>query len=265
MRYGTWLGNGKSGGSYTGEPFRVVIHTTETTGLPGYNNGASAPHFTYQPSNRTFYQHTDTDTAARALRNLPGGVQTNRAGAIQVEIVCYSDRDKAAQSASRLWVGDLGDHHLYDIRKFLEWCFAGYDVTDTWPGRQALSYSQANAPGFRMSFDSWNAFTGVCGHQHVPENTHWDPGALDWSALVEEQDTSFAKGLTEAQWRILYRRGIARAASEDQLVDYWVSNAASRTDQEYDSASASMFVAATDHNGAHDHDGVYLKGVEGVL
>ncbi|RMF59089.1 MAG: hypothetical protein D6746_08790, partial [Bacteroidetes bacterium] len=31
----------------------------------------------------------------------------------------------------------------------------------------------------RFTIDEWNKFSGVCGHQHVPDNDHWDPGKLD--------------------------------------------------------------------------------------
>ena len=62
-----WLGNGKSGGSYTSGPFRVVLHTTETAGLPGYRLGRSAPHLTYIPKDRRWVQHTVFTTSAREL------------------------------------------------------------------------------------------------------------------------------------------------------------------------------------------------------
>jgi hypothetical protein len=35
-----------------------------------------------------------------------------------------------------------------------------------------------------MSDDEWNAFNGWCGHQHVPENSHWDPGKLNIDHLT---------------------------------------------------------------------------------
>ena len=196
----TWKGDGDSGGSYTGVPWRVVLHTTETTGVPGYNGGGSAPHLTYQPSSRHWTQHTDLGVAARALRNLDGGVQTNRANALQVEIVCYSDRNIAEDSSSRLWVGDLDVLAYDDLRAFIDWTAHEYGVHKFWPGEQALSYSQANAAGFRMSGSAWEDFSGVCGHQHVPENDHWDPGALDWEQLmtIEQQNVEGPNG--EPNW-----------------------------------------------------------------
>ncbi len=192
MRYpeAIWKGDGQSGGSYIGLSFRVVLHTTETTGVPGYSDGATAPHVTYVPKTRRWVQHTDFNIAARALRNLAGGVQTNRANALQVEIVCYSAKNIADQSSSRLWVGDLTDDHYQDLRDFLAWVYAAFDVSSMWPGKQALSSSEANTPGFRMTSVEWNQFDGVCAHQHVPENTHWDTGALDWSRVIEIGETT---------------------------------------------------------------------------
>lgn len=198
MRYGLWLGNGKSGGSYTGGPFRLVIHTTETSGLPGYNGGLSAPHITYDPAFGNFYQHTEFSTAARALANPSGGVQTNRRSALQLEVICYSNKTIADQAESRTWVGDLTDQNYFDIREFIDLCHEEYGVGLFWPGNQALSYSQANAPGFRLSGSEWDSFGGICGHQHVPENTHWDPGALDWDRLVPDMTPEQEAKLDEA-------------------------------------------------------------------
>lgn len=177
----TWKGDGVSGGLHIGVPWRVVLHTTETRGVPGYSDGASAPHFTYSPTTRKWVQHTDTSVAARALKNLAGGVETNRANCIQVEIVAYSARG-IADIVNGLWIANLTTVQLDDIRTFLGWT-SQFGVRMSWPGTQAFSYAQANTPGFRMSGPEWLAFDGVCGHQHVPENTHWDPGALAWGNL----------------------------------------------------------------------------------
>ncbi|KKK63975.1 hypothetical protein LCGC14_2988880, partial [marine sediment metagenome] len=181
-----WKGDGVSGGTYVGLPYRVVVHTTETGGLPGYGDGWSAPHLTYMPAIRKWVQHTDLKTAARGLRNPGGGVQTNRANALQIEIVCYSNKSLADEHSARLWVGDLTESHYADLKAFVDWTSTEFDVKPVWPGRQAFSYTESNAVGFRMTNNEWDDFTGVCGHQHVPENTHWDPGAFDWTQLLGE-------------------------------------------------------------------------------
>jgi hypothetical protein len=71
-----------------------------------------------------------------------------------------------------------------------------------WPGKQALSYTEANAAGFRMSPTEWDSFNGVCGHQHVPENTHWDPGAFDWTRLLLEDEVTTEELIKEIQTAI---------------------------------------------------------------
>lgn len=212
MRYpqAEWLGNGVAGGTWVDVPWRVVLHTTETRGIPGYGGGASAPHLTYSPATRRWYQHTDLKYAARALRNQPGGVETNRANAIQVEIIAYSSRPTADRLTPKgLWVGDLPDTAYEDFRTFLAWCHEEFGVEYVWPGKQALSASQANTPGFRMTPAQWNSFNGSCGHQHVPEQHtaakpgHWDPGALDWTRMFPTKPPEDDVALTPAQEKAL--------------------------------------------------------------
>jgi hypothetical protein len=183
-----WLGNGQSGGSFTSGPFKVVLHTTETAGIPDYSNGATAPHLTYYARERRWVQHTSFATAARALRNESGGVQTNRDSVLQVEIVAYSAESMVDKyGGGRVKVSELTEENLADLREFLYWAHEHFGVALRWPGKRAESYGEANGSGFRMSLSQWEQYDGVCGHQHVPENDHWDPGALNWAALMKEE------------------------------------------------------------------------------
>jgi len=189
-----------------------VIHTTETSGLPSYKDGYTAPHLTYDPEFGNFYQHTDLNVAARALTNPPGGVQTNRQSALQLEIICYSNKRIADQTKSRLWVGDLTDKNYADLEDFVDFCVKNYRVKPVWPGKQAFSYSQANAPGFRMTGAQWVSYSGVCGHQHIPEQTHWDPGALNWNQLLEDDDMRSPKDWTKEDWTAFTKNNIGASA-----------------------------------------------------
>ncbi len=36
----------------------------------------------------------------------------------------------------------------------------------------------------RMTAGEWRSFDGWCGHQHVPENSHWDPGKIRIDQLL---------------------------------------------------------------------------------
>lgn len=167
----------RDGGSFlAGFPWRAVIHTTEVAAYSAssvsYYGHQSWPHATIHAGR--IYQHIPIDRAARALKNAPGGVETNRARAVQVEVawkageIAWLPDDQRAALADWLrWVTEQTGCPLVGPR------FVGADERPA--GVRAAQ---------RMSSAAWTAFAGVCGHQHVPENDHWDPGALDLARLV---------------------------------------------------------------------------------
>lgn len=167
-------------------PDKVVWHTTETRGWPGYGGGASAPHLTYDASDHQWRQHFRADRSARALRNPAGGVETNTDDCLQVEIIAYSD-----EALGRAWgglpVSELDDRALRELGDFARW------ANDEWgvPLTLADDWRPVAAGSLRFSYSEWRSFTGHCGHIHVPENTHWDPGRLDVWTIID-----YAKGGT---------------------------------------------------------------------
>jgi len=86
--FAQWMPISGSCGSFVGGPFRIIHHTTEGSSAAGafgaFRAHRSDPHFTVD--DRAIYQHIDTSVAARALRNVEGGVQTNRFSAIQIAL-----------------------------------------------------------------------------------------------------------------------------------------------------------------------------------
>ena len=81
----------------TGAPAKLVIHTIEAPPErhyqfdPGsYFGHQSWPHCTIDTQG--IHQHFPIDVAARALFNGPGGVETNRAHAIQCEVMGRAPR-----------------------------------------------------------------------------------------------------------------------------------------------------------------------------
>ena len=78
-----------TGGTYTGGPFKIVHHTTEgltyQSARATYERTGNLPHFTID--SKRIFQHLDTGRSATALRNAPGGVETNRDSAVQIEVV----------------------------------------------------------------------------------------------------------------------------------------------------------------------------------
>jgi hypothetical protein len=59
-----------------------------------------------------------------------------------------------------------------------------------WPAYPS-SYGATSA---RMSFAEWNAFKGICGHLHAPENSHGDPGAIPFAKILAKAKVLVGKG-----------------------------------------------------------------------
>lgn len=165
----------------------VVIHTTEGTTLPSYDGGAVAPNITFVPDFRNkrlkAYQHYRTDISSRALVNKLGGVATNTNNVTQAEFVGTCDpatsRRWAAAGVEHIFWPDAPDWALREMAEYLAWLYEEHGIPLVAPAKwPAYPTSYANGGGQRMTNDQWNAFRGVCGHMHPPENVHGDPGSL---------------------------------------------------------------------------------------
>jgi hypothetical protein len=168
----------------------IVWHTTEGTSLPSYDGGSSAPNFTAKPDfaakRLVWYQHFDFDVSSRALVNRAGGVETNTLNACQVEIVgtCDPATHKKWGSTPHLYTPELPDWAIRDLAAFARWANQNHGVPLT-SGVTFKAYpSSYGASSVRMSNTAWNNYRGHCGHQHVPENDHGDPGALPMAAIL---------------------------------------------------------------------------------
>lgn len=169
------------------KPWGLVIHTTETSVVPGYGAGVH-PHYTYDAPRRRWVQHLRLDRRAGTLKGsstLENGrsVPTNRAKVIQVEIVCYSDK-VIADRYGRLWVGALTSEMKDDIAAFIYWLHQERDIALRW-------YPKPRPYGIHpMSHDSWwykraEAGWGICEHATAPDaSTHWDAGAIDAADIM---------------------------------------------------------------------------------
>jgi hypothetical protein len=155
-------------------------HTTETSGWPGYATGFF-PHLTVGLVDGRFSarQHIPFNRAARALRNESGGVQTNRTGVKQVEIIARADTVDVSGLPAALEDG---------LAEWAAWLKAEWGVPMTCSvtfKEYPASYGKAN--GVRLSGSAWESYAGWCGHQHAPENDHGDPGRLDWHRILRTQ------------------------------------------------------------------------------
>ncbi|WP_406122890.1 hypothetical protein OHQ89_12225 [Streptomyces canus] len=183
------------GSKYPGSAMEVNVlcwHSTEGTSLPSYDGGSMAPNLTAKPDfaakRLVWYQHFDVDVSSRALRNLAGGVETNTLNTCQVEIVGTCDpatHTKWAQAGiQHLYMPELPDWAIRDLATFAKWANEQHRV----PLSSGLTFkpypSSYGANGVRMTGSQWTNFNGHCGHQHVPENDHGDPGAFPMAAIL---------------------------------------------------------------------------------
>lgn len=168
------LGN-DSGSFVAGYAFKGVLHTTEGGSASGaiaaYKKANSWPHFTVDQNGKV-YQHIPINKAARALENISGGVETNRGGAIQIEVVGFA--------AKTIWPAAQIDA----MKSLMRWIEAQTGIKQI-----PLAFGNSSQYGLKNPLEFspayWKTFNGWCGHQHVPENRHWDPGAINLGILFE--------------------------------------------------------------------------------
>lgn len=168
-----------SAGYFKGsEPFRQVAHSTEvmrySPSTRDYYGHQSYPHATihWDGIRAKIYQHFPINRAARALKNLSGGVETNAMHVVQFEI--------AWVAAEAPWMPVA----LLDaIRSWCWWVsrqtgslMVPVDSFHTYPPENG---HRLGSEPWRMSHAEWRVFNGICGHMHVPENVHGDPGKID--------------------------------------------------------------------------------------
>lgn len=182
-----------------------VVHSTEGTGWPGYVGGATAPTFTLRPNFKSktvsVRQHFPANRSSRALVNLAGGVETNTFNSIQFELVGTCDLptkrnwEKKGLKENRdfIYMPTAPDWFLQAFADLLIWCSKTYKdfeirnaAPTAAPGRWKAypgSYGVRNKN--RLSFAQWRKTRGLVGHQHVPENSHGDPGAFPIDKVIQ--------------------------------------------------------------------------------
>jgi len=201
----------EDGGSWTGGGRKGLLHTTEIrtaeASLGSYRGSTFWPHFTaaFEDGRFRIWQHIGVDRAARALGNPAGGVETNRANVIQIELVGTASEDKAREWGPKfadLYVERWPAEYLAGIAAWMRWVEANFKV----PRRSTVRFLHfpesfgAHNPN-RLGASAWVAYAGWLGHQHAPEQKkgHGDPGLVDIAALLrgEEEDISIVDARTK--------------------------------------------------------------------
>jgi hypothetical protein len=209
------------------------LHTTETSGRPGYKNWTVHPHATIRPipnKGIEIRQNIPFSRASFSLRNLPGGVQTNTDYVFQFELIGTSERG----GPGYFWPDADGTVllALYDdlIKPLSD--AAGIPLRAQPFQSYPASYgARGQTNTVRLSGGSFDDYSGWLGHQHVPENVHGDPGAFPWARmmkLVEERE----KGLNvdERTLRRIIREEIVDVLKTEPIVENMPTKAALAVD-----------------------------------
>ncbi|MER5632175.1 peptidoglycan-binding protein [Streptomyces nitrosporeus] len=161
-------------------PNVIVLHTTEGSSFPSYGGGGSAPNFTVKGG--VVRQHFDANESSRALVNASGGVQTNVLNVVQIELV-----GTCTKGGPGLYWPDASDADMAALVDLVKWLTSEYPIPVVSTSKPWLAYpsSYGSTNGQRMSFSEWENFRGICGHMHVPENLHGDPGNFPIKRLIE--------------------------------------------------------------------------------
>jgi len=182
-----WI-QGNDAGAQLAPVRKLLLHTTEGSSIEGavaaYQTNNSWPHetvdyrFGYVPRRMG---HLTADRAARSLKNRSGGVETNRDGVYQIEVVGFSQRHNEInwERLAREILGPLCVQNGIPIVS-----------TVTWVAYPA-SYGEQAAQ--RLSAGAWDTYEGFLGHQHAPENDHGDPGDIPINAILSAAKEALPK------------------------------------------------------------------------
>lgn len=187
LRYplATWRGDGRRYGALTNRyPTCLILHTTETVGMPGYSNGNHAPHLTYHPAQNRFYQHQSFTSWVGTMRAGNGPV-SNNAKALQIEIICYSDKPLADAAANRIWVGHLTDRNYADLAAVVKFLHDQGHLPSLGVYMPSTTWRYGEASPFRMSVNQFMQFSGITAHGAAPGNAHWNTGVLDIRRIAQ--------------------------------------------------------------------------------
>jgi hypothetical protein len=167
-----------------------------------YRSSGYVPHFTVCAQLRVVYQHLPLDVGGYALVDVAGGIRPNRAGSrvIQFEQIGHAAQIDAEMSDDDWrWMGDW-------LRQLCAESGVPFSFITPWvtyPASYGLSAGQ------RMTGAQFAAYSGICGHQHVAENEHGDPGEINLALLTEQplpppalEDDEMALYVTNSETRV---------------------------------------------------------------
>lgn len=163
------------------------LHTTETSGWPGYQNWTVHPHATVRPipnKGVEIRQNIPFSRASFSLRNLAGGVQTNTDFVFQFELIGTSERG----GPGYYWPDADGVVLLALYDDLIKPLSDAFDIplrAQPFQSYPASYGERGKTNTVRLSGSTFDDYSGWLGHQHVPENVHGDPGAFPWARMMQ--------------------------------------------------------------------------------
>lgn len=174
-------------------PAAGVMHTTEG----GWDSGLSVFRVHYSPTflvgAKRIAQLVPLGQMTAALENAAGGVETNRWARVQIEVVGHSKQTPYSFDAGTT-------DALASLLATLK-VECGIPLTRPYP--DVMPPGPWAVKSFKRRHDGkWGKTAGWFGHVEIPENEHWDPGALDWSALLTVAKTRLPKATARKPYSI---------------------------------------------------------------
>lgn len=162
-------------------PFDLVPFANLKSFFTGSGKGR-APHILWDPFTGTFAQFFPATSRSKALFDATGGVRTNRAGkvVIQIEALFFPHCRVGGQVFSRLV--DTPCEGWDDLNAWIR----SWGVPDLWPMGRPTALSRNTCP-----VGIWTSRGGWYAHAHVPENDHVDPGS--WPEFVPRPEPPLGK------------------------------------------------------------------------
>lgn len=167
-------------------PAAGVNHTTESRYLPSFTRGY--PHLSVgQPGagrRSVIGQCIYFGQYGTALANDSGGIETNRWVRCQIEIVGYSSLEP--------WL-PVDPEQRAQLAAVYEWCEKELGIPERRPFPDAMTEKLkpgvywATSRNPRRLSGKFGKQAGWFNHLEVPENDHWDAGAMKTRVLLREE------------------------------------------------------------------------------
>lgn len=222
------VGPHRLGGTMAGGPPRAVHHITwdalNSKGeRPRFKNVSNylvhegyEPHLMIDPILGTAVQFMPFNRAAYALRNLDGGVDTNREGSACIQVEWFFSPNCVVNGKR---YETLKDTPMKGLDTFMALC-EEYGIPAEWPMGEPTWRSHRTSK-------TWESKAGHYGHCHVPENTHNDPGpmALPAAAPIQTGDPLVAtqKELDYIVSQVVAKLGAPRPADHSDPDKRYIS------------------------------------------